>query len=75
MELYGEVSSLWYLVSGHVLTGVFPNLVPTRYGRAVAQISALFDATGGLWATGYLTSTLFPILQSLMLLSTQCTEA
>ncbi|ELU43800.1 NADH-quinone oxidoreductase [Rhizoctonia solani AG-1 IA] len=25
--------------------------VPTRYGRAPAQISAFFDATGGLWAT------------------------
>ncbi|CAE6441306.1 unnamed protein product [Rhizoctonia solani] len=25
--------------------------IPTRYGRAPAQISAFFDATGGLWAT------------------------
>ncbi|KZO93212.1 benzoquinone reductase [Calocera viscosa TUFC12733] len=28
---------------------------PTRYGRAVAQVSAFFDATGSLWATGALT--------------------
>jgi len=27
---------------------------PTRYGRAPAQVSAFFDATGGLWATGAL---------------------
>ncbi|EJT97748.1 hypothetical protein DACRYDRAFT_111646 [Dacryopinax primogenitus] len=27
---------------------------PTRYGRAVAQASAFFDATGQLWATGAL---------------------
>ncbi|WWD09895.1 NAD(P)H:quinone oxidoreductase, type IV [Kwoniella europaea PYCC6329] len=25
---------------------------PTRYGRVPAQVSALFDRTGGLWATG-----------------------
>ncbi|KAF8610741.1 NAD(P)H:quinone oxidoreductase, type IV [Ceratobasidium sp. AG-I] len=25
--------------------------IPTRYGRAPAQISAFFDATGGLWFT------------------------
>jgi NAD(P)H dehydrogenase (quinone) len=23
--------------------------IPTRYGRAVAQVSNFFDATGGLW--------------------------
>ncbi|KAK8869597.1 NAD(P)H:quinone oxidoreductase, type IV [Kwoniella newhampshirensis] len=28
---------------------------PTRYGRLPAQVSAFFDATGGLWATGALT--------------------
>ncbi|WRT67347.1 NAD(P)H:quinone oxidoreductase, type IV [Kwoniella shivajii] len=28
---------------------------PTRYGRVPAQVSALFDATGGLWAAGALT--------------------
>ncbi len=27
---------------------------PTRYGRAPAQLSAFFDACGGLWATGAL---------------------
>ncbi|GAA5983334.1 hypothetical protein JCM10908_000245 [Rhodotorula pacifica] len=27
---------------------------PTRYGRATAAVSAFFDATGGLWATGAL---------------------
>lgn len=27
---------------------------PTRYGRAPAQVSAFFDATGGLWAQGAL---------------------
>ncbi|MCO5556513.1 hypothetical protein L7F22_010062 [Adiantum nelumboides] len=27
---------------------------PTRYGRAPAQVSAFFDQTGGLWATGAL---------------------
>ncbi|KAJ9104258.1 hypothetical protein QFC19_004075 [Naganishia cerealis] len=27
---------------------------PTRYGRAPAQVSAFFDATGGLWASGAL---------------------
>jgi len=27
---------------------------PTRYGRAVSQMSAFFDATGQLWATGAL---------------------
>ncbi|KAI5449089.1 hypothetical protein NCC49_005316 [Naganishia albida] len=27
---------------------------PTRYGRAPAQVSAFFDATGGLWAAGAL---------------------
>lgn len=27
---------------------------PTRYGRAPAQFSAFFDATGGLWAQGKL---------------------
>jgi len=26
-------------------------VIPTRYGRAVAQFSAFFDQTGGLWAT------------------------
>lgn len=29
---------------------------PTRYGRAPAQVSALFDATGGLWQTAGLYS-------------------
>jgi len=29
--------------------------IPTRYGRAPAQISTFFDATGGLWAKGALT--------------------
>ncbi|KAK8845629.1 NAD(P)H:quinone oxidoreductase, type IV [Kwoniella newhampshirensis] len=28
---------------------------PTRYGRLPAQVSAFFDKTGGLWATGALT--------------------
>ncbi|KWU47022.1 flavo protein WrbA, partial [Rhodotorula sp. JG-1b] len=28
--------------------------IPTRYGRAAAAVSAFFDATGGLWATGAL---------------------
>ncbi|TNY24767.1 NAD(P)H:quinone oxidoreductase, type IV [Rhodotorula diobovata] len=28
--------------------------MPTRYGRAPAAVSAFFDATGGLWATGAL---------------------
>jgi len=28
--------------------------IPTRYGRAVSQISAFFDRTGGLWANGAL---------------------
>jgi len=28
--------------------------IPTRYGRAVASVSAFFDQTGGLWATGAL---------------------
>jgi NAD(P)H dehydrogenase (quinone) len=28
---------------------------PTRYGRAVAQVSQFFDQTGGLWASGALT--------------------
>ena len=28
---------------------------PTRYGRVPAQVSAFFDQTGGLWATGALT--------------------
>ncbi|KAH8925264.1 benzoquinone reductase [Atractiella rhizophila] len=28
--------------------------IPTRYGRAVGQISTLFDKTGQLWATGAL---------------------
>ncbi|SPO26630.1 probable 1,4-Benzoquinone reductase [Ustilago trichophora] len=27
---------------------------PTRYGRAPAQVSAFFDRTGGLWASGAL---------------------
>ncbi|KAG7539682.1 hypothetical protein FFLO_03399 [Filobasidium floriforme] len=27
---------------------------PTRYGRAPAQVSAFFDQTGGLWASGAL---------------------
>ncbi|PWN86806.1 putative 1,4-benzoquinone reductase [Acaromyces ingoldii] len=27
---------------------------PTRFGRAPAQVSALFDRTGGLWASGSL---------------------
>lgn len=27
---------------------------PTRYGRAPAQVSAFFDKTGGLWASGAL---------------------
>ncbi|KDQ07026.1 hypothetical protein BOTBODRAFT_120655 [Botryobasidium botryosum FD-172 SS1] len=27
---------------------------PTRYGRAVAQVSAFFDRTGGIWAKGAL---------------------
>lgn len=27
---------------------------PTRYGRAPAQVSTFFDATGGLWASGAL---------------------
>lgn len=27
---------------------------PTRYGRTPAQVSAFFDRTGGLWATGAL---------------------
>lgn len=27
---------------------------PTRYGRAPAQVSAFFDTTGGLWASGAL---------------------
>lgn len=27
---------------------------PTRYGRTPAQVSAFFDKTGGLWATGAL---------------------
>lgn len=27
---------------------------PTRYGRTPAQVSAFFDATGGLWASGAL---------------------
>jgi len=28
--------------------------MPTRYGRAPAAVSAFFDATGGLWASGAL---------------------
>jgi len=28
--------------------------IPTRYGRAANQVSALFDQTGGLWAKGAL---------------------
>lgn len=28
--------------------------IPTRYGRAPSQVSALFDQTGGLWSKGAL---------------------
>ena len=31
---------------------------PTRYGRAVAQVSHFFDTTGGLWAVQALVSAL-----------------
>lgn len=37
---------------------------PTRYGRAVAQVSALFDATGQLWATQALNGKMATIIVS-----------
>lgn len=40
------------LVTGDVLEehDGYIFVIPTRYGRAVAQFSAFFDMTGGLWA-------------------------
>ncbi|PVG04150.1 NAD(P)H:quinone oxidoreductase, type IV [Serendipita vermifera] len=37
---------------------------PTRYGRAVAQVSAFFDMTGGLWATQALNGKMATIIVS-----------
>ncbi|KPV74955.1 uncharacterized protein RHOBADRAFT_36925 [Rhodotorula graminis WP1] len=37
---------------------------PTRYGRAPAAVSAFFDATGGLWASGALVGKLGGIFTS-----------
>jgi len=38
--------------------------IPTRYGRAVAQVSALFDHTGQLWMKGALTGKFATIFSS-----------
>jgi len=38
--------------------------IPTRYGRAPAQWSALFDQTGGLWMTGGLVGKFATIFSS-----------
>ncbi|GAA5833409.1 hypothetical protein JCM9279_001515 [Rhodotorula babjevae] len=38
--------------------------MPTRYGRAPAAVSAFFDATGGLWASGALVGKLAGIFTS-----------
>jgi multimeric flavodoxin WrbA len=38
-------------------------LVPTRYGRAPAQISAFFDTTGSLWFTQALVSIKYQALE------------
>lgn len=40
------------------------SVVPTRYGRAVAQVSAFFDMTGGLWATQALNGKMATIIIS-----------
>ncbi|KAG8769287.1 hypothetical protein FRC20_011718 [Serendipita sp. 405] len=40
------------------------SLVPTRYGRAVAQVSAFFDSTGGLWGTQALNGKMATIITS-----------
>lgn len=37
---------------------------PTRYGRAIAQVSAFFDATGGLWAAQALNGKMATIITS-----------
>ncbi|KAG9056527.1 hypothetical protein FS842_010364 [Serendipita sp. 407] len=37
---------------------------PTRYGRAVAQVSAFFDSTGGLWGTQALNGKMATIITS-----------
>ncbi|KAG8815133.1 hypothetical protein FRC17_000846 [Serendipita sp. 399] len=37
---------------------------PTRYGRAVAQVSAFFDQTGGLWAAQALNGKMATIITS-----------
>ncbi|CAG8682350.1 17249_t:CDS:2, partial [Acaulospora colombiana] len=38
--------------------------IPTRYGRAVAQVSAFFDMTGGLWASQALNGKMATIIVS-----------
>ncbi|KAH8920833.1 benzoquinone reductase [Atractiella rhizophila] len=38
--------------------------IPTRYGRAPAQVSAFFDRTGGLWASGALVGKFATIFSS-----------
>ena len=45
--------------------------IPTRFGRAPAQVSAFFDATGGLWAkVGYFTNTCHRLLMPVEMIST-----
>ncbi|KAG8935142.1 hypothetical protein FRC03_011522 [Tulasnella sp. 419] len=39
-------------------------VIPTRYGRAVAQFSAFFDMTGGLWFTQALSKKFATIITS-----------
>ncbi|KAG8986105.1 hypothetical protein FRB90_004224 [Tulasnella sp. 427] len=39
-------------------------VIPTRYGRAVGQFSAFFDATGGLWAKQALSKKFATIITS-----------
>lgn len=44
--------------------GVWVGLVPTRYGRAIAQVDAFFDQTGGLWGAQKLNGKMATILTS-----------
>lgn len=44
--------------------GVWVWLVPTRYGRAIAQVDAFFDQTGGLWGAQKLNGKMATILTS-----------
>jgi len=39
-------------------------VIPTRYGRAVSQVSTFFDATGGLWAKQSLSKKFATVLTS-----------